>query len=76
MEIVVDDLKRNGIWVKNLTIDGVVARTRSYSAWKSINVRCKNYGSVNRFDDFQQFAEFMQTLDFKMQRELNGKLWQ
>lgn len=76
MEIVVDDFKRNGIWVKNLTLNGVSARTRSYLAWKSLNNRCKNYGSVNNFEDFQHFAEFTQTLDFKMQREANGKLWQ
>lgn len=76
MEIVVDDFKCNGVWVKNLTVNGVAARTRSYLAWKSLNNRCKNYGSLNKFDDFQQFAEFMQTLDFKMQREVNGKLWQ
>lgn len=76
MEIVVDDFKRNGRWVKNLTLNGIATRTISYLAWKSLNNRCRTYGSINRFDDFQQFAEFMQTLDFKMQREPNGKLWQ
>lgn len=76
METIVDDFKYNNLWVKNTMKCGVSARTRSYLAWKSINTRCKNYGSINKFEDFQHFAEFMQTLDFKMQRESNGKLWQ
>jgi hypothetical protein len=76
METIVDDMKREGMWVKNLTLNGVHVRTRSYYAWKSLNNRCRTYGSINKFEDFQHFAEFMQTLEFKMQRETNGKLWQ
>lgn len=79
-EISIEDYKEDGIWSKGKTIsiDGrkVYARTRSSGLYKGLQWRCRDYGSVNRFEDFQHFTEFNQSLEHRMSKEPNGKFWQ
>lgn len=76
-ETIIEDFKVNFQWRKGITLSkDLYGRTRSGSLWKSINTRCKNYGSVNNFENFQDFTEHMQTLQFLMEKEKNGKFWQ
>lgn len=76
-EIIIGDTKINGLWSKGYTLpEGVYGRTRAGSLWKAINTRCRKYNSVNNFENFQHFCEYIQGLAFKMEFESNGKYWQ
>lgn len=69
MKMVSDFKDRQGKWVSQFKFDGLMFRTRAASLWYGLKVRCtKKFqdvnpsykGCVNKFTDFQEFAEWCQ----------------
>lgn len=76
----VPDVKlENGTWVKSYTTyDGAVQvcnHTRASTLWNNMKARCKQAGSVNGFNNFQEFAEWCQGEHGYLNKDKNGKFW-
>jgi len=83
-----EDVFEDGEWKKCLVLikGQLYAHTRAYTVWKSINRRCDKdnqfmvdypsyEGTENRFESFQEFAEWANSKYGYMHKEKNGNYW-
>lgn len=71
-----DFKNKQGLWVRSFTpAQKVCARTRAATVWDRVLTRCSTLGSINKFDGFQEFAEWCQEEYGYLEKELNGSYW-
>lgn len=71
MEIVIENVVRDSLWVKSITEGEITYRTKAAVAWRAMNARCNASGSFQMrnsnyvgcsvsedFKDFQKFAKW------------------
>lgn len=74
MKAIKDFKNSKGKWVYTKRIDGLDVHTRSYDLWIAMTGRCKKLGSINGFDNFQYFADWVNSKEDCMKME-NNRYW-